>query len=280
MTMKAKIIGFVLFLLMVTLYNFVEAQSPNQQETLNQYVAELQKNPDDNILREKIIKLALEMKPAPAIPEEARKYFVKATTIQKEAKDTQGLELAVNAYNQALLIAPWWSDAYYNLSIALEQSSRFDEAVNALKLYLIANPNASDARTAQDKIYAIEAKKEMAQAEKIVKEKEKKRKETDFSGIWEQDPVETCWRYKFAVNGKEIVITQFCPNSGMDEKLVGWATLNGRTFEGKMNTSPDEYGATACAGSIKGVISEDNRNIKISFPSCHGGTYEYNLVRK
>lgn len=268
-------IFLALILLAASVYSVRAAESP--QEVLNRYVSELQINPNAAVLREKIIKHALGMKPAPAVPEEARKYFTKANTIQEAAKDAQGLDLAVNAYNQALLIAPWWSDAYYNFSLALERSSRFDEAIGALKLYLLANPNASDARAVQDKIYAIEAKQEMAQAEKAARE-EKKTKETDFRGIWVQDPVDTCWRYSFAVNGNELVITSFCPN--MDESLVGWATLNGRTFEGKMNTSPDKDGSSACPGSIKGVISEDNRKIEISFPSCNGGRYGYNLARE
>ena len=41
----------------------VEAQSP--QATLKQYISDLQKNPNDNALREKIIKLVQIIKPAP-----------------------------------------------------------------------------------------------------------------------------------------------------------------------------------------------------------------------
>ncbi len=278
MSKRRNTIWIFLFLVAVVIIPLSIRAEGNPQELLKQCISDLQKNPNDNALREKIIKHVQAMKSAPEIPEEARRYFVKAVTMQKEAKDTRGFELAVNSYNQALLIAPWWADAYFNLSIALEQSGRFDAAVNALKLYLLTSPSTSDARAALDKIYVIEAKKQMVQEKETIKE-EKKKRETDFSGVWNQDPAETCWRYKFAVNGKEIVITKFCPDMD-EESLVGWATLNGRTFEGKMNTSPDKYGATACAGSIKGVISEDNRSIKISFPSCHGGTYGYNLVRK
>jgi tetratricopeptide (TPR) repeat protein len=266
-----------LMLIIALLFFQVSADAANPREELQQMVEQLQQSPSDAALREKIVRHAIGMKPAPAVPEEARKYFTKANVMQEAAKDAQGLGLAVNAYNQALLIAPWWSDAYYNFSIALERSSRFDEAIGALKLYLLTNSNASDARAVQDKIYAIEAKKEMAQAEKAIRE-EKKRKETDFSGIWVQDPVETCWRYRFAVNGNKLVITSFCPNQ--EAELVGWATLNGRAFEGKMNTAPDKYGASACPGSIKGVIDEDNRKIEISFPSCNGGRYGYNLVHE
>lgn len=59
------------------------------------------------------------MKPAPTVPEEAERSFVKGVAFLKEAKDAADFDLAVAAFRQALLIAPWWSDAYYNLGIAL-----------------------------------------------------------------------------------------------------------------------------------------------------------------
>ena len=47
-----------------------DAKSPNQ---LKHYIAELQKSPDDQALREKIIKLALTLNPKPEIPEAAER---------------------------------------------------------------------------------------------------------------------------------------------------------------------------------------------------------------
>lgn len=54
----------------------VEAASPSFEQ-LKQYVAELQKNPGDQELRENIITLALELKPPPAIPEEAERRLAR-----------------------------------------------------------------------------------------------------------------------------------------------------------------------------------------------------------
>jgi membrane protein implicated in regulation of membrane protease activity len=45
-----------------------QAQTGSPQDTLNQYISDLQKNPTDYALREKIIKHVQTMKPAPAIP--------------------------------------------------------------------------------------------------------------------------------------------------------------------------------------------------------------------
>lgn len=166
-------LSLIIIFLLLGLATMVYAQ--NQQATLNQYISDLQKNPSDNNLRQKIIMHVLTMKPKPAIPEEARRYFVKAVTMQKEVKSTKGFEIAVNAFNQALLIAPWWPEAYYNLSIALASSGQYDEAIMALKLYLVTNPSAPDVRAAQDKIYTLEAKKEISQSQSQAQEIEKKK---------------------------------------------------------------------------------------------------------
>ena len=138
------------------------AQPPREQ--LNQMVEQLQKTPDDNALREKIIKLAKEVKPAPAIPPEAKRAFVMGGTYQKEAKLLEDFGLAVKAFQEATTAAPWWGDAYYNLSVALESAKRYDEAKAVLTLYLLTNPK--DAEQAQERLYAIDAKKNLISVEK------------------------------------------------------------------------------------------------------------------
>jgi hypothetical protein len=136
---------------------------PPARQALKKYVTELQESPDDNDLRLRIIKLATTLKPPPAIPEEARRYYLKAFAIQRDAKTAQEVEPAITSYQQALLLAPWWADAYSNLSSALEMAGRYAEAISALKLYLASNPK--DARKAQDRIYLIEGEQERAAVE-------------------------------------------------------------------------------------------------------------------
>ena len=64
--MKLTMKLLVLFFGVLMLANIANAESPREQ--LKQMVGQLQQNPDDNALREKIIKLAQKIKPAPAIP--------------------------------------------------------------------------------------------------------------------------------------------------------------------------------------------------------------------
>ena len=63
------------------------AQSPREQ--LQQMVQQLQRNPNDNALRERIIKLAQEIKPSPVIPDEAIRLEGRAQFRFKNAKSSE-----------------------------------------------------------------------------------------------------------------------------------------------------------------------------------------------
>ncbi|MGI9077139.1 MAG: hypothetical protein ACR2G6_07405 [Gemmatimonadaceae bacterium] len=156
-----KRINQILFLAVVSSATGASAQSPREQ--LAQMVVQLQATPTDTALRGRLIALALEVKPAPAVPEDANRAFVRGNVFQKETKDSSGYNLAITAYRDALRIAPWWGDAYHNLAVALESAGRFTEAICSMKLYLSSMPAGSaEARAAQNQIYAMEAKSEMA----------------------------------------------------------------------------------------------------------------------
>ena len=198
-----KLTRWFIILALALVTTLARAQETNSSEQLTQWVGQLQKSPTDRALREKIIKLALELQPAPAVPPEARRPFVMGVTYQKEAKSPEDFGLAVKAFQDASAAAPWWGDAYYNLSVALESAKRYDEAKDALTLYLLTKP--TDAEQAQERLYALDAKKVLAgkqaaitaQAEADKKaEDEKARSELaakqraevakpDFSGKWE-----------------------------------------------------------------------------------------------
>lgn len=138
------------------------AEAVARRADLARYVQELQQNSSDDRLREQIISAAMALNPRPAIPEEARRHFVKGTTIQRDATNEGEAELAAAEYRAALLLAPWWGDAYYNLGLAAQMANRFDESISAFRLYLLTQPPAEDARDAQDRIYAVEAKRELS----------------------------------------------------------------------------------------------------------------------
>lgn len=198
MKTTSKLIIFVITFLAVAAS--VHAQSPREQ--LNQMVQQLQKTPNDNALLEKIIKLAQGVKPRPAIPEEANRAFVKGNVFQKEAKDASGYDHAISAYREALRVAPWWGDAYYNLAVALEVAGKFDEAIASIKLYMASVPDASaEAREAQNRIYAIEAKSEMASRLAIAQAAaERERQRPSVEGRW----TGKMWHFQVTKSGEKL----------------------------------------------------------------------------
>lgn len=158
-----KTLLMVFFILLVILVSIPQAQSPH--ETLTQYISDLQKNPTDNALREKIIKHAQTMKTAPSIPEEAERFMVRGAAAVKNAKDSNDFKDAVNEFEKATLAAPWLASAYYNLGIARDKAGMYSDAIKSLKLYLLASPNASDTKVVKNLIYEIEYKQEKAAKE-------------------------------------------------------------------------------------------------------------------
>ena len=84
------------------------SQAINPRAAIVQLTAQLKDKPDDTSTRRLIIKLASGLKPAPAIPEEARKHFVEGTAIVKAAKNPAQQALAAQSFGEALKVAPWW----------------------------------------------------------------------------------------------------------------------------------------------------------------------------
>ena len=89
----------------------------------------------------------------PILPEEARKYKVLA----EFAIEQKRFDDAANAYAEALMIAPWWAEGRFNRAVILSNLSVYDEAAGEMKKYLQLEPDAQDARTAQDNIYKWES---------------------------------------------------------------------------------------------------------------------------
>jgi tetratricopeptide (TPR) repeat protein len=145
---------------------FIFPRTTNAQslrDSLNQSVAALQQTPNDNALKEKIISLSLRIKPAPAIPDNANEKLVMGTTF-REGKE---YELAIKSLNEALLITPWWGEAYKELGLTLEFAEKFDETIAAFQLYLKTNPGEEMAMNTKNEIAKVKAKKEIAEKKKV-----------------------------------------------------------------------------------------------------------------
>jgi tetratricopeptide (TPR) repeat protein len=90
----------------------------------------------------------------PAVPEEQREYIVQANSLNQQKMYSKSIEL----YKKAIEIdRTSYPAAYFNLALLYAQLHDFNEAILNMKKYLMLEPEASDARVAQDKIYEWKA---------------------------------------------------------------------------------------------------------------------------
>ena len=162
------VVHLLLFLALIALVHAAEAgkKSSNSQETLKQYIEDLKKNPTDSALRERIIKFVLTMKTAPTVPEDAERSMARGTAFAQKATDSTGYKRAIIEFESAANAAPWLAIAYYNLGVVQEKAGLYSDAIQNLKLYLLAAPDAKNARDVKNKIYGLEADAEDVQAVK------------------------------------------------------------------------------------------------------------------
>jgi tetratricopeptide (TPR) repeat protein len=161
-------------------------------------------DPADQASRGELIETAAKLKPKPAIPKEATRHFVMAATFQKEAKTPADFSLAAKSYEDALAKAPWWPEAYYNQSVALESAGKFGEAKTALERYLLSKPK--DAEAAERRLYALDAKSAMAERDAMAVVE---RKKDSLEGAWFRDWNGTRMPYPFFIverRGEELEV--------------------------------------------------------------------------
>jgi len=140
------------------------AQSPREQ--LQQMVEQLQKNPNDNALRERIVKLGAEIRPAPAIPEEAVRFEGRAQFAFRSAQSEGDLLAAAREYEKAVAAAPWIGGYYSDLCTIYEKANKFEDAKRNCAFYLIGLSDPQQATDAKRRIAGLEFGIEKVAAEK------------------------------------------------------------------------------------------------------------------
>ena len=160
MKSTSKFIMFTFTLLALTAS--ADAQSPREQ--LQQMVEQLQKTPSDNVLRERIIKLGMEIKPAPAIPEEAVRRMARGAAAFKSATSAADYQDAAKEFEQAVLAAPWFADAYFNLGVTQDKAGSYEAAQRSLKLGQLSAPDSKEIKAL---IYEVEYRHEKANSPEV-----------------------------------------------------------------------------------------------------------------
>jgi len=94
------------------------------------------------------------LKVKPPVSEEQRKLIVQANLFNQQKNYNRAIELYTKAIEVDQTAYP---AGYSNLALLLAQINKFDAAITYMKKYLLLEPEATDARSAQDKIYEWEA---------------------------------------------------------------------------------------------------------------------------
>lgn len=89
----------------------------------------------------------------PSLTEEQRRYIVQANALNQKKEYPRAIDL----YLKAIAIDPVsYPAAYFNLALLSAQTQQYRKAIGFMKRYLALEPDAKDARSAQDKIYEWE----------------------------------------------------------------------------------------------------------------------------
>ncbi|MGB9863619.1 MAG: tetratricopeptide repeat protein [Candidatus Saccharicenans sp.] len=83
------------------------------------------------------------------LPEEARRYAMRAEMAIKEGRFAEALK----EYQQALKISPFFPQLYKAIALTFEPMKEYRQAIKSMNIYLELYPDAPDAREAKDQIY-------------------------------------------------------------------------------------------------------------------------------
>jgi tetratricopeptide (TPR) repeat protein len=95
-----------------------------------------------------------ELREKPKVSEEQRKLIVQANLFNQQKNYSKAIELYKMAIEFDQIGYP---AAYSNVALLFAQINKFRDAIIYMKEYLLLEPDGSDARSAQDKIYEWEA---------------------------------------------------------------------------------------------------------------------------
>lgn len=191
----------------------VNAHGATPSEQLKQLIVQLQSNPGAAALREKIIKLARTMKPVPAVPAEAERFDGRGEYAFKEAKNEADFLAAANEFVKASNVAPWVASFYFNAATAFEKGQKPADAKRNFELYLLAAPDAKDAREVRRRIAGLEFAIEKANSPEAQASRKREQDEATLRSadgarfVNRSAPPGVQMEEIFEINGTRLIIT-------------------------------------------------------------------------
>ena len=205
----------------------------------------------DQRVRQAIINFVRAMPAPPAIPESALRRMMQGETMLKRG-GAESYEAASKEMEQAVLAAPWWADGYSILGIVREKEGKYSEALQNLRLYLLAAPQSPRARSVEAKIDEIEGMKEEQEKTQLTQ------------GSWRSVPDNVEYR----VTIEDGRLRAEAKTQERRKKYSIQAEKKGRALEGVINIP--SYPDATCdipgeTNPVSGTISEDGRSIVFRF---------------
>jgi len=141
-------------------------RSGNGEEAFDRYAAALKEaalgSKISRRVRKKFLGLVASVDLLPEVPEEAQRHSNRAQAYLKQAEGIEDYNNAIVEFEKALLLAPWWAEAYFNVGLVQEKAKKFSAAIENMKFYLLAAPHAEDASEVKMKIDELEVAKQRA----------------------------------------------------------------------------------------------------------------------
>ena len=208
-------------------------------------------------------------------------------------RDDKDYELSTSQFKEALLIAPWWGEAYKELGLTLKFGEKYSDAIQALQNYIKTQPGEKEASSAEDEISIMKAKK--MKADKVQEEpvvtSEKNLKAESLKGNWygSGDYCPNDGHYRFDVIGDLILVYMVydreaeygLPGGGSKIVQPGFEDpeptyqlkwLGKGQFEGTKNTTKWNF-------KYVGIESEDGKSMRFVVLS-KSIDLEHNLTRE
>lgn len=120
------------------------------KEALNEYALLVKISSDEEAsqVRKHVGQLMKTTPDLVSLPEEARKHVLRAEVLSGDNNFTR----AVEEYNEALKIAPFYPDTYKAMALTYEGLQAYNQAIKSMNAYLELCPDTPDSRALMDKI--------------------------------------------------------------------------------------------------------------------------------
>ena len=227
-----------------------------QRAALNLYLDKVSERPLDPDEVRSVTRLARDTVPAPAVPNRARRHAVRARTLVEQAVNKKDFLRAVSEYQQALRIAPWWTEARYYYALVQEEAGDPAGAIETLRLVLSGGPDSETIQAVRNKIYSLEIK-----AEKLA-----------VFQRWEGDWTTGDSRYTLTVEGDQARLVWAQPGQNAGEagyaagELDTEGTIDGNSLTGMSYWRTSDSDTSRCFGNpyplkTTAVLSDDGSQI-------------------